>query len=317
MDSNFVSSRQLSGCRPPNQKVEGKTEAAFIVASEDERQAEDGLPVSNLEIVRNKVRHHGAVWDVAEALHNFRLAALLGWQDVAQRYRRSRIGAFWLTINMGVLIGALGLVFGTIFNSPMREFLPFICVGLIFWGYYSQIVSEGCSGFTSNSDVILQLDIPFFTYILRCWYRNTVILLHNLVIFPIILIIFWRPIGLSAAFVIPGFVLATLNMTWIALTLAILCTRYRDLTQIVQNIMQVMMYVTPIMWMPDHLQSRASHLMLDYNPFFHLMSVVRNPLLGQGVTVANWSIVTGTAMVGWLFTMLLLNRYRARIAYWL
>ena len=64
----------------------------------------------NLKIANNEVPYHGAVWDITEALSNFRLAALLGWQDVAQRYRRSRIGAFWLTINMGVLIGALGLV---------------------------------------------------------------------------------------------------------------------------------------------------------------------------------------------------------------
>jgi lipopolysaccharide transport system permease protein len=275
------------------------------------------LLVRNLKIANNEVPYHGAVWDITEALSNFRLAALLGWQDVAQRYRRSRIGAFWLTINMGVLIGALGLVFGTIFNSPMSEFLPFICVGLIFWGYYTQIVSEGCSGFISNSDIILQLDLPFFTYILRVWYRNSVILAHNLVIFPIVLIIFWKSIGPSALLVVPGFIIVTLNMTWIALTLAILCTRYRDLTQIVQNIMQVMMYVTPIMWMPEHLPQRASHVMLDYNPFFHLISVVRNPLLGQTITAANWIVAIGVAIVGWSFALLLLKKYRARIAYWL
>ncbi|KAA1177339.1 ABC transporter permease [Rhizobium tropici] len=261
--------------------------------------------------------YHDAVWDVTEALANFHLAALLGWQDVAQRYRRSRIGAFWLTINMGVLIGALGLVFGTIFNSPMNEFLPFICVGLIFWGYYTQIVSEGCSGFISSSDTILQLDIPFFTYILRVWYRNTVILAHNLVIFPIVLLIFWKSIGFSALLAVPGFALVTLNMTWIALMLAILCTRYRDLIQIVQNIMQVMMYVTPIMWMPEHLPERASHAMLDYNPFFHLISVIRNPLLGQSVTATSWIACACLAVAGWSLTLLLLRKYRARIAYWL
>lgn len=273
--------------------------------------------MKDLKIAKSQTSYHGAAWDIIESLSNFRLAALLGWQDVAQRYRRSRIGAFWLTINMGVLIGALGLVFGTIFNSPMNEFLPFICVGLIFWGYYTQIVSEGCSGFTSNSDIILQLDIPFFTYILRVWYRNSVILVHNLVIFPIVLLIFWKPIGLSALLVLPGFILVTLNMTWIALMLAILCTRYRDLVQIVQNIMQVMLYVTPIMWMPNHLPSSASRIMLDYNPFFHLISVVRNPLLGQTVTAINWVTAAGLAILGWSIALFLLRKYRARIAYWL
>jgi lipopolysaccharide transport system permease protein len=163
----------------------------------------------------------------------------------------------------------------------------------------------------------LQLDIPFFTYILRVWYRNTVILAHNLVIFPIVLLIFWKSIGPSALLAIPGFALVTLNMTWIALMLSILCTRYRDLIQIVQNIMQVMLYVTPIMWMPSHLPQSASHVMLNYNPFFHLISVVRNPLLGQDVTAANWAVTAGTAVVGWSFALLLLRKYRARIAYWL
>ncbi|MBB3286302.1 ABC transporter permease [Rhizobium sp. BK284] len=273
--------------------------------------------MTSLTATNSKAHSNPAIPDIIDALSNFRLAALLGWQDVAQRYRRSRIGAFWLTINMGVLIGALGLVFGTIFNSPMREFLPFICIGLIFWGYYTQIVSEGCSGFITNGDIILQLNIPFFTYILRVWYRNTVILAHNLVIFPIVLLIFWKPIGFSAFIAVPGFIFVTLNMTWIALVLAILCTRYRDLIQIVQNIMQVMLYVTPIMWMPDHLPPSASHAMLTYNPFFHLVSVVRNPLLDQSVTLLNWAVVVGLAIAGWTFALVLLHKYKARIAYWL
>lgn len=288
-----------------------------LLIAEAKRTLTNGLLVTSLTATTSKAHSITAIPDIIDALSNFRLAALLGWQDVAQRYRRSRIGAFWLTINMGVLIAALGLVFGTIFNSPLREFLPFICIGLIFWGYYTQIVSEGCSGFINNSDIILQLKIPFFTYILRVWYRNTVILAHNLVIFPIVLLIFWKPIGLSAFIAVPGFILVTLNLTWIALVLAILCTRYRDLIQIVQNIMQVMLYVTPIMWMPDHLPQSASHVMLTYNPFFHLVSVVRNPLLDQSVTLLNWTVVVGLAVAGWTFALLLLHKYKARIAYWL
>ncbi|MDP4835535.1 MAG: ABC transporter permease, partial [Burkholderiales bacterium] len=63
-----------------------------------------------------------ATHDVAKALKRADLAGTLGWQDVKQRYRRSKLGPFWLTISMGVMIGALGLVFGGIFNTPMREF---------------------------------------------------------------------------------------------------------------------------------------------------------------------------------------------------
>lgn len=255
--------------------------------------------------------------DVFESVSNFQLAALLGWKDVAQRYRRSTVGPFWLTINMAVLIAALGIVFGTIFHSPMGEFLPFICVGLIMWGYYSQLVGEGCTGFISNTETMLQLPIPFFTYILRTWWRNSIILLHNIVIFPIVLLIFGKFVNFNALLVIPGFVLVSINFLWIMLVLAILCTRYRDLTLIVQNIMQVGLYVTPIMWMPSRLPTDEARLLLDFNPFYHLISVIRDPLLGGTGTLLNWIVVTLMAVSGWIIAMLFLNRFRSRITYWL
>lgn len=60
------------------------------------------------------------------------LAATLGWQDIKQRYRRSKVGPFWITISMGVMIASIGIVFGQIFNSPMKEYLPHLAAGIIF-----------------------------------------------------------------------------------------------------------------------------------------------------------------------------------------
>ncbi|MFW8645995.1 ABC transporter permease [Rhizobium beringeri] len=100
--------------------------------------------------------------------------------------------------------------------------------------------------------------------------------------------------------------------------LAILCTRYRDLTQIIQNIMQVCLYLTPVMWEPSRLpDDTKSMLMLNLNPFYHLLSVVRDPLLGNPGTLINWCVVVAMAVVGWTLALLFLNRYRSRITYWL
>ena len=50
--------------------------------------------------------------DISNSLKQFHLAALLGWQDVRQRYRRSVLGPFWLTVSMGVMIGTIGIEIG-------------------------------------------------------------------------------------------------------------------------------------------------------------------------------------------------------------
>src|SRR3546814_9209460 len=74
-----------------------------------------------------------ALVDVAKTTKRYTLVGMLGWQDVRQRYRRSALGPFWLTISMGVMIATIGVVFGSIFKTPMVEFFPFLSLGLILW----------------------------------------------------------------------------------------------------------------------------------------------------------------------------------------
>ena len=48
------------------------------------------------------------------------IGLMLGWQDIRQSYRRSVFGQLWITIGMSVTIAAIGIVFGTIFGTPLQ-----------------------------------------------------------------------------------------------------------------------------------------------------------------------------------------------------
>ena len=258
-----------------------------------------------------------AVRDVAKAIGRADLAGMLGWQDVKQRYRRSKLGPFWLTISMGVLIGALGFVFGRIFNSPLHEFLPFLAAGIILWTYISTVINEGCTAFINSDAVIKQLPLPMFLHIMRVIWRNLVILAHNIVIIPVLFLVFLRPLELVALLAIPGLILTTLTLAWVALLAGVLCTRYRDLSQMVASVLQITFYVTPIIWMPSMLSGRRDFIFLDINPFYHLIEVVRAPILGVAPTLTNWLVSIGISLVGWLITLAVYGKYRSRISYWL
>jgi lipopolysaccharide transport system permease protein len=242
---------------------------------------------------------------------------MLGWQDVRQRYRRSALGPFWLTITMGVMIATIGLVFGQIFNSPMAEFLPFLAAGMIFWSFISSVITEGCASFIAAEGIIKQLPIPLFVHILRMIWRNLLILAHNIVIIPLVFVAVGKPVGWAAFISIPGLILVVFNLTWIALILGVLCARYRDLPQIVGSVLQILFYLTPIMWMPSLLPQRAGLYLLDLNPFNHLLEILRSPLLGQLPTIMNWEVSLGIAFIGWGMAIALYGRYKRRIAYWL
>ncbi|TRM54256.1 ABC transporter permease [Achromobacter sp. LC458] len=259
----------------------------------------------------------GALEDLSSALRRSTLIATLGWQDVRQRYRRSALGPFWLTISMGVMIGTIGLVFGQIFKSPMEEFLPFLAAGLILWTFISSVITEGCSSFIAAEAVIKQLPIPLSVHVFRQLWRNLIILTHNIVIFPLVMLAVGKAPSVHMFLAIPGLLLVLLNLVWLCIFLGIICTRFRDIPQIISSLLQVIFYLTPIMWLPSLLPQRAGTYMLDLNPFFHFLEIVRAPLLGQLPSIENWLVTIGIAAVGWIATILLFARYRRRIAYWL
>jgi ABC-type polysaccharide/polyol phosphate export systems, permease component len=96
-----------------------------------------------------------------------------------------------------------------------------------------------------------------------------------------------------------------------------LCARYHDLAQIVTSVLQVAFYLTPIIWMPSLLPDRMSATFLHLNPFYHLLEIIRAPLLGAVPSLTSWLVVLIISIVGWGFTLLVFSRLRHRVVYWL
>lgn len=267
----------------------------------------------------NNNKLHIASEDILAGLKRYDLVGMLGWQDIHQRYRRSVIGPFWLTISTAVMIGMIGFIFGTIFKAPMDEFLPYLAVGLITWTYMSTCIQEGCTTFTASESIIKQLRLPLFIHVLRILWRNMIIYCHNLIILPVVYLILGKSIGGIIFLAIPGLLLLTINLAWMALFLGIVCTRYRDMSQIVNSLIQVLFYITPIIWMPSLMAHRpgANAFLINLNPVYHLISIVRIPLLGAYPSALNWLVSIFIAIIGWGVTLLIYSRFKKRIAYWL
>lgn len=255
--------------------------------------------------------------DISNGSKEHGIAGMLGWQDIKQRYRRSVLGPFWLTLSMGIMLTALGFVFSGLFNVEHSEFLPSLAIGLVFWAYISVIINEGCVTFTSAEPMIKQLPLPRFTYLLRVIWRNFIILLHNSLIIIVVYLILGKDLEWSAWLSVPGLVLITINATWIALIFGIACTRYRDMTQIVASIINVAFYITPIMWLPSLLSGHKRFYLLELNPFNHLLEVVRSPLLGTLPSNLSWAVCAAMAIMGWLLTLVVYSKYVNRISFWL
>ena len=261
-------------------------------------------------------RNRLAVDDLARGVRLWRLAVALGWLDIRLRYRGSMLGPFWLTISTGVMVAALGFLYSTLFKMDLREYLPFLALSQVLWGFLAALVSEACTTFTDAEGVIRSVRMPFFVYSTRTLIRNLIALGHNIVVIVVVFAIFqiWPGWGLIEA--IPGLLLWVIDSLALTLLLGAFCARFRDIQPIVNSVMQIAFFVTPVIWKPSQLGAGVDNL--PFNPFFDLLEIVRAPLLGEGgPSSMTWlgAVIYSVVLcsVSWAFFV----RARGRITFWI
>jgi ABC-type polysaccharide/polyol phosphate export permease len=248
------------------------------------------------------------------ALCAWRLWTMLAWNDIRQRYRRSTLGPFWITLSMAVFVSLLGVIYSRIFRVDIEIYLPFLTAGIVTWGFISQVINESCSAFQESERIIKQIRLPYGLHVFRVIWRNFIIFLHTIVIFIPVALLFRVQIGFTIFLVVPGVILLLANLSWVALTLAILAARFRDITQIVATMTQIAMFATPIMW-PVSTLSGATWI-AETNPLYHFIELVRAPLLGGEPALLSWMVAVGTLVIGLALSLMLLNRASRRIVFW-
>ena len=215
---------------------------------------------------------------------------------------------------MMIMVVALGFLYGGLFGHTMADYLPYLALGLIFWTFLASFMTEGCTIFTAAAPFIHQVHAPVSIYIFRLLWRNIIILGHNALVFVTLAAMFSIWPGATGLLVLPGIVLICLAGLSVSTLLGLLTARFRDIPPIVTSVVQILFFVSPILWKPEQVPARA--VFVDSNPFFHLLNIVRQPLLGEVPALSSWIFSLGLTFTALLLAGFFFVRYRARIAFW-
>jgi ABC-2 type transport system permease protein len=144
---------------------------------------------------------------------------------------------------------------------------------------------------------------------------------HNVIIWVIMVPILQIPVTFSLLLVIPALALLVTNGVWVTLFFGIIATRFRDVAPLLDALTQLLFYVTPIVWTTHTLVERGGEIaqqakIVEINPLFHYLEIVRAPMLGQPLEAYHWWIVIGCTVAGLLGTTVLMRQWRARVSYW-
>lgn len=257
----------------------------------------------------------GSRGSLRRTLVNLHSAFDWAWLDVICQYRRSRIGPFWETINVTVMICGLSLVSAGIFGGSITDRIGYIGLGIIIWSAVSSIVMEGCSTFVRNGSQISATNISIDIYIGRTIFRIFITFAHQIVLYAVGILFGYIAIGWTSLLALPGLLLILINAFWIVTALGFLCARYRDLEPIIRNLLQLAFLVTPVFWDDRQILGHHRLFLVDYNPLFHFIALVRMPLLDQMPLLQSYLVALMVTVIGYILAYMVYRRMRRQLAY--
>jgi ABC-type polysaccharide/polyol phosphate export permease len=200
--------------------------------------------------------------------------------ELLRRYRRSVLGLGWSLLQPLAMTVVLSLVYRRVFNISFWEFAPLLLCGLAFWNMISQAILRGCDSLVHADSYIRQQPLPLAMFPLRSvlvigFHFNMALLLTLLLVWPLKGI--FAPVALLS--LLPTLLLLFV-LAWSLATLAGFSHAYFPDTQHIAEVgLQILMFLTPIMYPSSLLEQNGLQFLLQYNPLAVLVEMLRDSIL--------------------------------------
>lgn len=256
--------------------------------------------------------------DLYDSLRNPEFWALSSWLDIVVRTRESRLGVIWLLMPSIIYIWGMGSFFAAMSHKPLASFVAYVGVGYVTFRAISSVMTESSSAFSSGSAFILDGHLRLTDFVLRVIAKAA---FHLLVSLPAVALalafqdgVHWLGLGWSLL-AVP---VVVLNVLWVGVVFALLGARLPDMSQFVGNIFMFMFLLTPIIWHVDSVPAGSlRHTLMRVNPLYHMVELVRAPLLGTPTDPLTPVYLALMTLAGSLCALVLYRRYARYVPIWI
>src|SRR5262249_16735979 len=183
-------------------------------------------------------------------------------------------------------------IWAPLFKTDVRSYLPFLAAGLVSWTFATALISEGCTTYTAGVNLITQLNFPYTVLNFMVVWRNIIVFFHNILIVIVVVIALKIPVDWQTLLLIPGLIIVAVNGAWMTILFGMIAARFRDVPPLVGNIITLLMFITPIFWFSHQLGAGAQPI-VTYNFMYHLVEVMRAPMLGTAPPLLSYAFTIG------------------------
>ena len=253
--------------------------------------------------------------DMKDAIKQAQLWLHLGWVDVIWRYRRTRLGALWHTLALGSFVLVMGVIWSTILKQDIKQYFLYVSTSLVSWSLISSFITDATGVFVNGMTTALTVRYPAAAFGLAHVWRSLLLFAHHFLVVVFVFVITLHAPNLNALYIFPALVLVLMNGLWLSVFVGLVCLRRRGMIPAIGTAMQIAIFVTPVFWQRKLLGEKLDFA-ADLNPLYHLVQILREPMLGAPPVASDWLWSVGFLFFGCLITAWLYGSYRDRFAYW-
>jgi lipopolysaccharide transport system permease protein len=221
---------------------------------------------------------------LAELWRFRQLVFLLVSRELKVRYKRSVLGILWTMLNPLLLMVVYAVVFTTIMPAALPNFTVFLLAGLLPWIFFSTALLQGLMSVLVNQELVRKVRVPQAVFPISVVGSNLVNLGLSLVPLFAMMLVLRQRFTWALLFLPVGIFVLTLFAAGATLLLASATVFFRDVRHLTEVLLQMVLYLSPILYDVAQLGSRDSwwfrlfRLELRLNPISYLVPLFRDPV---------------------------------------
>lgn len=283
----------------------------------DRKQGVAGASIAAIEPlrIRSGANLHVGVRDISRGFLAWRVWFNMALEDLQRRYHRAILGLLWVSISFFAFVAVKAVVFDRFADDPAFSFTIYLAIGFLIWQYINGIVSDGADVFASSANWIKGLPLPLSLFIYQSIVRNIVTAAYSSIV--VVAAFAWEGVAPTwgALWAVPAILFLIFSSLWVELLVGVVATRFRDIKHLIQTVMRVMFFLTPIIWVPGVMGRLGEYVY--WLPFANYIEIVRQPLMEGRIDAFHWIYVLALTGAGYLIAVPVFALNRHRIVYWI
>jgi lipopolysaccharide transport system permease protein len=249
--------------------------------------------------------------DFSEIWKYRELFLIFAWRDITVRYKQTILGIAWAMLQPVFSTLIFTVFFGNFANIPSGE-LPyplFVLIGLVFWNYFSGVLSRASNSLIENEDIVKKVYFPREILPLSSVGSNLVDFGISFVLLLIVSLYFrFIPNALILLIIPLGLIIGTLGAGGLGLLLSSFNVKYRDVRYALPFFIQMMIFLTPVIY-PTNIMRPSFRYIIALNPMTGVINAAR--VIFSGGSNLDWGILAISGGASILLFMAGLYYFRA------